>query len=110
MSNNIDTQNQSIQPVRSDTAPTSRDTGQPQARGETPVQATVTDTVELTQAALRLKSLEVAVANLPEVDSDRVAAVRARIDSGDYLPDAGRIAERMLAFDALMPDGRTDGE
>lgn len=54
------------------------------------------DEAALVQAALD------AVADLPVVDADRVATLRAAIARGEYRIDAERIAERMI--DAAAPD------
>jgi negative regulator of flagellin synthesis FlgM len=44
------------------------------------------------------------VAAGPPVDSEKVAAIRAAIQSGNYPVDPQKIAERMLEFD-LPPKG-----
>lgn len=38
----------------------------------------------------------------PDINSDRVAELKAAIDSGTYQVDADRVAQGMLALDSLL--------
>lgn len=60
------------------------------------------DTVSLTDTAARLQKLENTIAQLPVVDTQRVEGLRNAIASGEYEVDAGRIADKMLKFDAEL--------
>lgn len=62
------------------------------------------DTVELTSSAKLLERLEKTLADLPEVDSRRVAEVKAAIENGDYQIDADAIADAMLRFEQALGD------
>lgn len=62
-------------------------------------QASSVDTVELTQGAKLLERMEKTLAEVPEVDSARIAAVRADIASGNYEINAEKIAEALLRTD-----------
>lgn len=62
-------------------------------------QAGTGDTVELTSSAKLLERLEKTLATMPEIDSARVAAVKAQIENGEYQIDAGKIAEALLRTD-----------
>ena len=55
--------------------------------------------VRLTDTATNLKQIEARLADLPDVDRARVDAVRQRIEAGDYQVNAGRLADRLLAFE-----------
>jgi len=68
-------------------------TNAPQSR------ATTNDTVELTSGAKLLERLEKTLAGLPDVDSARVAEVRAAIENGEYQIDAAAIADAMIRFE-----------
>lgn len=55
--------------------------------------------VRLTDTATNLKQIEARIANQPDVDRARVDAVRQRVESGAYQMNAGRLADRLLAFE-----------
>jgi negative regulator of flagellin synthesis FlgM len=55
--------------------------------------------VQLTDTATNLKQVEARIAELPDVDRARVDAVRQRVESGAYQVNAGRLADRLLAFE-----------
>ena len=55
--------------------------------------------VQLTDTATNLKQIEARIANQPDVDRARVDAVRQRVESGAYQMNAGRLADRLLAFE-----------
>jgi negative regulator of flagellin synthesis FlgM len=66
--------------------------------------SSVSDTVSLSETAVRLGQLGVAVENLPVVDTKRVEQVKQAIMDGSYTVDPVRIAEKMTEFDmALKP-------
>jgi negative regulator of flagellin synthesis FlgM len=60
------------------------------------------DTVELTSNAQLLERLDKSLAALPVVDNDRVAAVKAAIENGDYEIDADAIADALLRFELSL--------
>lgn len=55
--------------------------------------------VRLTDTAASLKQIETRLADLPDVDRKRVETLRQRIESGAYEINAGRLADRLLAFE-----------
>jgi negative regulator of flagellin synthesis FlgM len=55
--------------------------------------------VQLTDTAANLKQIEARIADLPDVDRARVDAVRKRVEAGAYQVNAGRLADRLLAFE-----------
>ena len=62
------------------------------------------DTVSLTSSAKLLAELDQTLADLPTVDSGRVAEIRSAIENGDYQIDSGAIADAMLRLDRLLGD------
>jgi negative regulator of flagellin synthesis FlgM len=66
--------------------------------------SSVGDTVSLSETAVKLGQLGVAVENQPVVDTKRVEQVRQAIMDGSYTVDPTRIAEKMMELDmALKP-------
>lgn len=57
------------------------------------------DTVELTSSAKLLERLEKTLASMPEIDTARVAAVKAQIENGDYQIDVESIADALIRTD-----------
>lgn len=60
------------------------------------------DTVQISEAAQAIQAAAQKLESEPEVNSDRVAELKAAIDSGEYKVDVERVADRMLAFDSLF--------
>lgn len=60
------------------------------------------DSVSLSAKAQTMGRLEAQIANAPDVDEDKVAAVKAAISEGRYHVDSRTIAERMLKQDSLL--------
>ena len=67
--------------------------------GAAPSRAPTNDTVELTSSAQLLERLEKSLASLPDVDSARVAEVKAAIENGEYQIDADAIAAAMIRLE-----------
>lgn len=65
-------------------------------------QAPAKDTLELSDTALAMKAADAKLANTPDVDSDRVAAIKAAIEEGSYQPDYQRVAERLVSFESQL--------
>lgn len=59
------------------------------------------DNVSLSDAGQSLNRLEAAVANVPEVNAERVAEIKAALEKGQYQVDAYTLAGKMLAQDDL---------
>lgn len=64
--------------------------------------ASSSDQVELSSQATTLKSLESKLAELPEVDEERVAAIKAAVESGEFNIDNEQLASKILSSDALF--------
>jgi len=55
-----------------------------------------TDRLSLSHRADEIKAVRAALAEAPEVRAQRVAELKAQIESGSYKVDAHRVAERIL--------------
>ena len=68
----------------------------------TPIAPVQKDTVELSDTARALKAAAAQIANTPDVDSEKVARIKAAIDNGSYTIDAERVAGKMIDFESQM--------
>jgi negative regulator of flagellin synthesis FlgM len=73
---------------------------QSQKGAEGAAAAASSDSVSLTDTAARLRSLESSLAEMPEVDNERVAAIQQAIEDGSYEINAASIADKLLNFEA----------
>jgi len=62
-----------------------------------------TDSVHLTASARQLSELENRLEKIPEVDSNRVEAIKKAIANGEYKIDAERIATKLTNLESLLP-------
>lgn len=60
------------------------------------------DQVELSRQAQQLKGLEEKLSQQPDVDEERVASIKARIDSGAFAIDNLSLADKILSSEALF--------
>jgi negative regulator of flagellin synthesis FlgM len=60
------------------------------------------DTVKISDAAQAIQGAAQDLKSEPEVNSARVAELKAAIDSGEYKVDAERVAQGMLAMESLF--------
>ncbi|MDH5444960.1 MAG: flagellar biosynthesis anti-sigma factor FlgM [Gammaproteobacteria bacterium] len=87
------TSDRSVSSKKSDTSDTS-------SRSSDSKSSSGSDKVSLTDTAARLKALEQSLANQPEIDKERVSDVQNAINQGKYKVDAGRVADKMMNFEA----------
>jgi negative regulator of flagellin synthesis FlgM len=64
--------------------------------------AETSSNVQLTDSALRLAALERALADVPEIDMQRVAELRDAIESGSYAVDARKLADKLLELEQAL--------
>jgi negative regulator of flagellin synthesis FlgM len=69
---------------------------------ETAERAGARDTVSLTDTATRLRELEESVRSAPEVDVERVNAIREAIETGSFQVDASRVADKLLGIEQAL--------
>lgn len=60
------------------------------------------DSVSLSSKAQAMVKLEAAVADSPDVETAKVAAIKEAVDNGTYEVNPRSIAEKMLDQDALL--------
>lgn len=56
----------------------------------------IKDVIKVSDRATAIRSLVEQTSQLPDVRTERVEQLRARIQSGTYYPDAGAIADALL--------------
>lgn len=54
------------------------------------------DQVQLSSQANALQKVEARIQDLPDVDSERVAALRQQIENGEYQVNADNIAQKLI--------------
>ena len=72
--------------------------GSPNASGAT--SAGGEDTFNLSSTHAEIQTLTAGLANVPEVRTQRVAALQQKINSGTYQPDSQRVAEAIITDQA----------
>ncbi|MGA7800109.1 MAG: flagellar biosynthesis anti-sigma factor FlgM [Gammaproteobacteria bacterium] len=60
------------------------------------------DKVSLTNTAQHLRSLANQVGKMPSVDTHRVEAIKHALATGTYEINAGRVADKMIAFERSL--------
>lgn len=63
---------------------------------------TSADRVSISDVAQAVQNATQEIEAEPDINSDRVAELKAAIDSGTYQVDTDRVAQGMLALDALL--------
>lgn len=66
--------------------------------------ATDEDTVNITGKAQDIKRATDSIASAPAVDTKRVEALKAAIDSGQYTIDPDRVAKKLLQQEIQLPN------
>ena len=68
------------------------------AAGTTGVQSTADgDTVSISSTHGDVQALKASLANVPEVRTDRVAALRQQVNAGQFHPDSLKVADALIA-------------
>jgi len=62
------------------------------------------DTLEISQNAQQIQQLQQEIANLPEVDNQKVAEIKQALEDGSYKIDANTIAEKLLQVEESLGD------
>lgn len=60
------------------------------------------DTVVLSSEARALSRLQKQIDSTPPVNREKVEALKTAVAKGEYQPDAGRIADKLLGSDSLL--------
>ena len=61
------------------------------------------DRVQISDRAREMQAARQAVAQLPDVDEEKVARIKAQVQNGTYKVDGRKVADKMLA-ESLMDD------
>ena len=61
-----------------------------------------TTSISLSNTALALSSFKTSLKGLPGVDLDRVEAIRAAINAGDYIVDADKLVRGLLSEEKIF--------
>lgn len=61
--------------------------------------ASTTDKLSLTDDANQLQALQQMIADMPEVDKQRIAELRESIEKGEYQVDSQKLAQNMIDFE-----------
>ena len=68
-----------------------------------PVKATGSkDTFEMSKTAQALKNADAKIANSPDVDTDRIASIKAAIADGSYAIDYTSTANKLLSIESQI--------
>jgi negative regulator of flagellin synthesis FlgM len=93
-----------------DSSPVQVSTGRSVKRGDSSDNAVKSSSAEpksdtqITDSAKKLAALEQSVRDLPAIDESRVQQVSAKLSSGAYKIDAGRIADKLLRSEQDLAD------
>lgn len=60
------------------------------------------DTVSLSEQSLQVRDLQQQLENLPEVDAEKVEAIKQEIAKGNYPLDPERIAQNLIALEKAL--------
>ncbi|MDF1588881.1 MAG: flagellar biosynthesis anti-sigma factor FlgM [Gammaproteobacteria bacterium] len=96
--NNIKTSNQALLNSTRDVKTRNINNDSTQSR-DVSEKSSSNDKVSLTETATQLQSLRQAIADSPEVNTDRVAALRAAIADGSYEVDSETLAQNLINSD-----------
>ncbi|MCW8931225.1 MAG: flagellar biosynthesis anti-sigma factor FlgM [Gammaproteobacteria bacterium] len=92
--------NNTSQTSRTDEQKHSKSVQNSEGRADQSPKATLEqDSVNLTNSAMRIKSLEEQVARLPIVDTQKVEQIRNSITDGTFEFNSDRIAEKLINFE-----------
>ena len=64
------------------------------------------DKVNITDLATKLQALTKSIAEVPQVDQQRVESLRQAIASGDYELAPKTVADKLVAFESLLGGGQ----
>ncbi|HZJ92004.1 MAG TPA: flagellar biosynthesis anti-sigma factor FlgM [Thiopseudomonas sp.] len=69
---------------------------------KTPKPATSGESVQLSKDARQLQNLSAKIADMPSIDSEKVAQLKQAIADGSYQVDSQRVASKMLDLEAQL--------
>lgn len=69
---------------------------------QVPASSNTSDTVQLSDQAKEIATIQRALAQLPEIDEAKVKEIREQIDNGTYSVDVEALADKILADDQFF--------
>jgi len=69
----------------------------------------VEDSVSISSASRLAKEVQAQLASFPEVDADRVADLKQKVQSGSYGMDSYAIAGKIMMLEGMIPE-KADGQ
>ena len=78
-----------------------RDKGSSESQSSSPRPATE-DTVSLSEQSLQVRDLQQQLENLPEVNAEKVEAIKQEIARGNYPLDPERIAQNLISLEKAL--------
>ncbi len=106
MANKIDTSVTPYRPVNgAGDSPKTREGEKAGVATSPQTNVAASDTVEVTDSARQMASLESVIANASVVDQGRVDAIRSQIASGSYTIAPQQVADGLLRMDQAIPAG-----
>jgi len=64
--------------------------------------APASDKFSLTDDANQLQALQQMIADMPDVDKQRIAELRSAIENGEYQVDSQKLAQNMIDFEGQL--------
>ena len=71
---------------------------------ETQPATTVEDSVNISEASRLAKDVQAQLATFPEVDADRVAELKQKVQSGSYAMDSYALAGKIVMLEGMIPE------
>ena len=75
-----------------------------ETQSTTPARAEPQDKVSLSEESLQVRELQQQLDSIPEVNAEKVAAIKQEIAKGNYPLDPERIAENLLNLEKALND------
>ncbi len=85
-----------------DKVSTQKSSGEAGPVSNAPAKPVSKDTVELSKEAKAISSAKASIADSPDIDSDKVASIKAAVESGSYQVDSLKVAEKMFSLESML--------
>ncbi|QQR81093.1 MAG: flagellar biosynthesis anti-sigma factor FlgM [Deltaproteobacteria bacterium] len=90
--------NQGIQTKKTSKSSSASKTGSASSSSSASSSGRVTDSVNVSEAGKQMRTFRAHYEAIPEVKTERLAALKDEVDSGNYHPPAEKIASAILDF------------
>lgn len=102
MTSPIDHIKRSVSDALTNNASKARKTADNSATPNSQQAATVEDTVSLSRESLQVRKLQQQLEQVPEVDAEKVEAIKQAIARGDYPLDPKKIAANLMNLEKIL--------